>query len=77
MDDKPLSKLPKGTRAMIEAAVGAIERGDEQSLIGLAAQLRAVGMLDYSKASSGAGCLLHHAIDRKKPSLAARLVMWR
>ena len=74
MDDKPLSKLPKATRAMIEAAVGTIEHGDEQALAGLAAQLHAIGMLNYSKAYPGAGSLLHYAIDRKKPALAARLV---
>lgn len=59
---------------MIESAVSAIERGDEKALAGLAAQLHAIGMLDYSKAYPGAGCLLHYAIDRKRPSLAIRLV---
>ncbi len=76
MDDKPLSKLPKPTRVLIERAVSALRGGDEASLISLAEELRAVGMLDYTKATSGpaGGCLLHTAIAQRKPSLAARLV---
>jgi len=62
-DDKPLSKLRRDDRQLVEAGVSAIEQYDHQALAGLIPQLLERQLLNYRKASPLQGTFLNFALS--------------